>query len=118
MVKRAGRTDKFPLETVADLIEAEVKKNGSKTAIEFEDKKYTYMQLEEEANKIAHWAISKGFKKGDVVSLLMENRPEFIFIWYGFAKIGGTVACLNSNIKSKYFMATLLSCLFNISMAT
>ena len=63
LVKRAGRTDKFPLETVADLIEAEVKKNGSKTAIEFEDKKYTYMQLEEEANKIAHWAISKGFKK-------------------------------------------------------
>ncbi len=39
LVKRAGRTDKFPLETVADLIEAEVKKNGSKTAIEFEDKR-------------------------------------------------------------------------------
>ena len=101
LVKRAGRVDNYPMETVADLIEDQVKKNENKTAIEFEDKKYTYKELDEEANKVAHWAISKGFKKGDVVSLLMENRPEFIFIWYGFAKIGGTVACLNSNIKSK-----------------
>ena len=101
LVKRAGRVDNYPMETVADLIEDQVKKNENKTAIEFEDKEYTYKELDEEANKVAHWAISKGFKKGDVISLLMENRPEFIFIWYGFAKIGGTVACLNSNIKSK-----------------
>ncbi|SVC83069.1 uncharacterized protein METZ01_LOCUS335923, partial [marine metagenome] len=101
LVKRAGRVDNYPMETVADLIEEQVKKNGNKTAIEFEEKKYTYQELDDEANKVAHWAISKGFKKGDVVSLLMENRPEFIFTWYGFAKIGGTIACLNSNIKSK-----------------
>ena len=101
LVKRAGRVDNYPMETVADLIEKQVQKNPNNIAIEFEEKKYTYKQLDEAANKISHWAISKGFKKGDVVSLLMENRPEFIFIWYGFAKIGGTIACLNSNIKSK-----------------
>ena len=40
LVKRAGRVDNYPMETVADLIEDQVKKNENKTAIEFEDKKY------------------------------------------------------------------------------
>ena len=53
LVKRAGRVDKYPMETVADLIEDQVKKNENKTAIEFEDKKYTYKELDEEANKEA-----------------------------------------------------------------
>ena len=44
---------------------------------------------------------SKGYKRGDVVSLLMENRPEYIIFWYGFSKIGVTIALLNSNIKGK-----------------
>ena len=38
LVKRAGRVDNYPMETVADLIEEQVKKNGNKTAIEFEEK--------------------------------------------------------------------------------
>ena len=101
LLMRAGRVDKYRSETVADLIEKQIKKYPTNIAIEFEDKKYTYKELDAEANKIAHWATSKGYKKGDVISLLMENRPEFIFIWLAFAKIGGTVACLNSNIKSK-----------------
>ena len=58
--------------------------------------KITYQELEERANKIANWAIQKGYKRGDVVSLLMENRPEYIIFWYGFSKIGATIALLNS----------------------
>ena len=73
-----------------------------KIAIEFEDSKYTYSELDQEANKIANWAIEKGYKTGDVISLLMENKPEFIFIWLGLSKLGVTVACLNNNIKLVY----------------
>ena len=49
----------------------------------------------------ANWAIDKGYKYGDVISLLMENKPEFLFAWIGLAKIGIITACLNSNIKGK-----------------
>ena len=31
----------------------------------------------------------------------MENKPEYIFTWFGLAKVGITIACLNNNIKSK-----------------
>ena len=101
LLGRSSKYDKNKSTTVPDLIEEQVDKNPKKIAIEFEDKKYTYSELDQEANKIANWAIEKGYKTGDVISLLMENKPEFIFIWLGLSKLGVTVACLNNNIKSK-----------------
>lgn len=41
-----------------------------------------------------------GLKKGDVVGLLMENRPEFVGIWLGMSKIGVVTALINYNLKS------------------
>lgn len=39
-----------------------------------DDKHYTLQAIEEKANRIAHWALSIGVKKGDSVGLLMLNR--------------------------------------------
>ena len=49
----------------------------------------------------AHWAASKGLKKGDVVSIYMENKPEYIITWLGLAKIGVTSALINTNLTGK-----------------
>ena len=101
LVGRSRKFDKKKSTTVADIMEEQVDKSPDSIAIEFEEKKYTYRQMDDEANQIANWAISKGYKTGDAISLLMENKPEYIFTWFGLAKIGVTVACLNNNIKSK-----------------
>lgn len=101
LIGRSKKLDKNKSLTVPDLIEEAIDKHPDNTAIEFEDKSYTYSDLDDEANIIANWAIKKGYKTGDVVALLMENRPEFIFIWFGLSKLGITIACLNNNIKSK-----------------
>jgi hypothetical protein len=34
------------------------------------------------ATPVANWALSIGLKEKDVVALMMDNRPEFIFMWY------------------------------------
>ena len=99
--RKVNELDKDRSVTLADELEKQVTKTPKNIAIEFEDQKITYQELEEKANKIANWAIQKGYKRGDVVSLLMENRPEYIIFWYGFSKIGATIALLNSNIKGK-----------------
>ena len=101
LIGRSKKLDKDKSLTVPDLIEEAIDKYPDNIAIEFEEKSYTYSDLDNEANKIANWAIRKGYKTGDVVALLMENRPEFIFIWLGLSKLGVTIACLNNNIKSK-----------------
>lgn len=43
--------------------------------------------------------LENGFKKGDVVGLLMENRPEFVGIWLGMSKVGIVTALINYNQK-------------------
>ena len=101
LLGRSKKLDKNKSLTVPDMIEQSIDKFPNNIAIEFEDKSYTYLDLDKESNQVANWAIKKGYKTGDVVALLMENKPEFIFIWLGLSKLGITIACLNNNIKSK-----------------
>ena len=49
------------------------------------------------ANRIAHWALERGIGKGDVVAVLMGNRPEYLEVWAGLAKVGATGALLNTD---------------------
>uniref|UniRef100_A0A0G4I2U5 AMP-dependent synthetase/ligase domain-containing protein n=1 Tax=Chromera velia CCMP2878 TaxID=1169474 RepID=A0A0G4I2U5_9ALVE len=61
----------------------------------------SYRELDERANRVAHWAAKAGVRKGDVVALLMENRLEFIWIWLGFAKVGAVIALLNTSVEGE-----------------
>ncbi len=58
----------------------------------------TYRSLVERSNQYARWALNRGLEKGDVVCLLMTNRPEYIAIWLGITSIGAVVALLNTNL--------------------
>ena len=96
---KSRKLDKNQNLTVADLIEEQVDKNPDLIALQYDNQQFTYSELDQESNKVANWAIDKGYKHGDVISLLMENKPEFLFTWIGLSKLGVTIACLNSNIK-------------------
>ncbi|KAJ1344666.1 hypothetical protein BSLG_000189 [Batrachochytrium salamandrivorans] len=50
--------------------------------------RYTFKQLDEAANRIAWWGLSIGLKQLQTVALLMENRPEYLAMTMGFAKLG------------------------------
>ncbi len=58
----------------------------------------TYRQLAERSNQYARWALEQGLAKGEVVCLLMTNRPEYLAIWLGITSVGGVVALLNTNL--------------------
>ena len=58
----------------------------------------TYRELAERANRYARWALQQGIAKGDVVGLLMTNRPEYFATWLGITSVGGVVALLNTNL--------------------
>ncbi len=38
-------------------------------------------KIEAYSNRIANFFHKKGYKKGDVVTLYMSNRPEYIITW-------------------------------------
>jgi len=58
----------------------------------------TYAALAERSNRYARWALAQGLAKGDVVCLLMPNRPEYMAIWLGITSVGGIVSLLNTNL--------------------
>jgi fatty-acyl-CoA synthase len=74
---------------------------GDKPALLSYRECFTYRQLARRARRYARWALAQGVAKGDVVGLLMPNRPEYLAIWLGITRVGGVVALLNTNLAGQ-----------------
>jgi citronellyl-CoA synthetase len=57
----------------------------------------TYRQVNQWANRMAHHLIGQGVKKGDVVAVFIENRPELLVTILAVAKVGAISALLNTS---------------------
>ena len=57
----------------------------------------TYFQVNQWANRIAHHLIAQGIRKGDVVAVFIENRPELLVTILAVAKVGAISALLNTS---------------------
>lgn len=94
---------------------------GDRTAVFFEDQEYSWRQLDTLANRFAHALAAVGVRRGDAVSILMENRIEFIAALLGVAKLGAVSAMLNIQLKPKallhcYNLVNSKWCLFGGEM--
>lgn len=78
-----------------------------KTAVLFEDRRLTHQELNEAINRHCHYFISQGIKKGDTVTVMLENRPEFLIVAGAFAKIGAVAALINTNQRDKVLLHSL-----------
>jgi len=81
-----------------------VRKFGDKEAIYFvdEDRSVSFREIDIMANRMANYMTSKfGLRKGDVISIFMMNRPEYVMLELACAKIGVTCALINFNLKGK-----------------
>jgi fatty-acyl-CoA synthase len=76
-------------------------KYGDRPALMSDRETLTYGELDARGNRYARWALANGIGKGDVVCLLMPNRPEFAAVWLGIARAGGVTALLNTNLAGR-----------------
>jgi len=84
--------------TVNHWVERWARERAGSPAILCGDQVLTYAQLNEGANRYARWAAASGVAPGDVVTILMENRAEFIMAWLGIVKSGAVAALVNTNL--------------------
>jgi len=87
--------------TVADRIEERAADAGDRPFIIFEGRTVTFGEMNALANRVAHAALAAGLKRGDVVALMMENRPEYPMVWLGLAKVGIITAFLNADARGQ-----------------
>ena len=89
------------------IVERNAQEYSDKIAIKFEDISLTYKEFNEQVNRYAHYFISLGLKKGDVVEIFMTNRPELLIIFTAIGKIGAINSLINTELREK----TLAYCL-------
>jgi acyl-CoA synthetase (AMP-forming)/AMP-acid ligase II len=70
-----------------------------KTAIVFEDKRYTFSQLNERVNRLANGLLKLGIKKGDRVAFLQVNCNQCVETYFAVAKTGAIYLPLNFRAK-------------------
>ena len=89
----------FKDRTLGEILESKAKKNGAKPLVYFKGRVASYQQVNERANRVANWFLSAGFKKGDKVAILLQNCLEWLYVWFGLAKIGVVSVPLNTHHK-------------------
>jgi len=83
---------------LSTVIEEVAVRMGDAPALLSDRESLTYRGLQARANQYARWALDQDLAKGDVVCLLMTNRPEYFAIWLGIASVGVVVSLLNTNL--------------------
>ena len=87
--------------SIGSLFLKTVKKYPNNTCLLYLDKKWTYFEFNAAINRLANHFLKMGIRKGNVVAVLMENRPELLLISMALAKIGGIAALINNSQKHK-----------------
>ncbi|BAU64850.1 AMP-dependent synthetase and ligase [Stanieria sp. NIES-3757] len=89
-----------------------------KTALIFEEKSYTYQELDRLANRMANGLTKLGVTKGDRVALFLPNIPEFIISYLGTLKLGAIAVSLNVMLKSSEVSFILNDCTAKVLVTT
>ena len=84
--------------TVADRFEALAAEHPDRTFLIWEGREISYDTANRHMNRCAHFALAQGLQPGDTVAIMLENRPEFLYLWFGLAKIGCVPALINTHI--------------------
>lgn len=87
-----------------------VRKHTHKPCIKFQDETWTFQDVEEHSNRVAHHFKDQGCKSGDVIALLTEPSPRYICTWLGLAKIGCTTSLINLNSRKESLFHCLKEC--------
>jgi acyl-CoA synthetase (AMP-forming)/AMP-acid ligase II len=80
---------------IADLAEHAIDAVPDRVALICGDEQLTYAQLEEKANRLAHYLLDQGVKKDDKVGLYCRNRIEIVIAMLGIVKAGAILVNVN-----------------------
>ncbi len=72
-----------------------------KPALIFEDKAYTFKELNEQVNRLANALKALGFEKGDRAAFFLPNIPAFVVGYFAVQKLGAIAVSVNSMSKQR-----------------
>jgi carnitine-CoA ligase len=88
-------------ESYGKILEDKAAMNAGKVAVRTEHEHITYDQLDARVNQVGNALAAMGVTKGDKVCVMLPNIPEFLYAWWGNAKLGGITVPLNTALKDE-----------------
>lgn len=83
----------------AALLEERATQIPDKTFLLYENERFTYRQMDQNANKVANLIKAFGGGKGKGIGIFMKNSPRYLDVFFGVQKIGMYVVPLNPELK-------------------
>ncbi len=106
-LERTARINETPTRILAVVIDELADRLGEAPALLSDRETLSYAALADRSRRYARWALDQGLAKGDVVALMMPNRPEYLAVWLGLTRVGVVVALINTSLRG----ASLRHCL-------
>ncbi|MBI4451832.1 long-chain-fatty-acid--CoA ligase [Candidatus Woesearchaeota archaeon] len=96
--------------SISSLFRQTAIKLPDKVAIEFEDKRATFKEIDLIGNKVANAFQNIGIKKGDRVAQFMPNCLELVYSIVGNFKNGSVIVPMNISFKEQEILHILKDC--------
>jgi fatty-acyl-CoA synthase len=106
-LERTGRLDAEPTRTLPVVIEELAERFGAAPALLSDRETLSFAGLAERARRYGAWALDQGLAHGDVVALIMPNRPEYMAVWLGLSRLGITTALINTQLRGPSLLHSL-----------
>lgn len=85
--------------TIGDFFQRQADKTPDKTFLYFQDREFSFAEMDRRASCVARELKERGIRKGDHVALFLPNCPEFLELWFGIAKLGAVIVPVNTALK-------------------
>ncbi|MBI4692470.1 MAG: AMP-binding protein [Gammaproteobacteria bacterium] len=82
--------------TIHGVLARQAQRYGDRTFFWFRERSFSYRDFDRESDRVAAGLQALGIGKGDKVGLMMGNRPEYLFVWFGLSKLGAVEVPLNT----------------------
>ena len=87
---------------LGELVDDRAERNGDKIFLRFKDQQFSYDEIRRYSNRCANAFRNLGIDKGDKVSIMLPNCPEFLYVWFGLAKCGAVEVPVNTFYKGEF----------------
>jgi crotonobetaine/carnitine-CoA ligase len=75
-----------------------------------EGKTLSFVEVNKIANRFSHGLAAQGVAKSDNVAIVMQNRPEFLWSWFGLSKLGAVEVPINPGYKGHFLEHQMNNC--------
>jgi len=93
----------YPLRerVIGQLVADKAALHGDRIFLQFENRRFSYRDMDRLSNRIANGLAELGVSKGTHVALMLDNKPEVILLYFALAKLAAVAVPINTAAKGE-----------------